>query len=203
MTDDLDLAGSPYVVWVEGRATVHPWEEDKRVQADALHQLATPLGLAVFRRPLAPEGDDKGRRRWTYRRITSEDVLSTITRRPAISFSDLVEALYRENPWTDERKRVASSKLRVSLSRLRTSGKVVKRYDSSGVERWALASIGTGLLTSVAGVVPEGDSVLPYVPLDSQIMSVVELLKQLCPTLDTAQLRDLTQAVWYMLQKPT
>ena len=128
-----DLTGRPYVLSVSGTRTVQPWEEIARSYADRLQHLATELGLTVHREPVS---DDTVHRRWTYRRVSREDVVRAMVTGPHTGIGVLVSVLYYESPWSLLHQANAERKLRVHLHRLRRDGRVVKRHDDQGVERW-------------------------------------------------------------------
>lgn len=149
------MSDFPYHLHIEGTRVVYPWDEDACRLADRLIDDATTLGLVAHKRDLVPGEDPDGiqprNKRWTYLRIGLEDILSTIRSHPGIKFTDLVTHLYFEAPWSDLKEQRAKAKLRTALSRLRTTGTVVKRYDNAGVERWQPAGVATGLMLTPAG----------------------------------------------------
>jgi hypothetical protein len=149
-----ELEGDHYVLWVEGRRAVRAWDEEAKAHADRLTHAATALGLHAFRQKLTDDNDPElgpRRRAWTHRRVSSDDVLSFITKLPGVTFDDLVEHLYREEPWSEVMQAAARGKARVALHRLKDRGLVVKVYSENGMERWQVPGTALGPRTPSTG----------------------------------------------------
>ena len=216
--DDLDalLEGSTYTLWVEGRRVVRSWDDEAKTAADTLEQAAQQLDLKVFREVVVDGLDlpDESitRRRWTHRRIGADLIHGYLVSQPGIKFTDLVEMLYREPPWTDLQRQQAGMKLRVALNRLKTQGRAVKRYDEHGVERWQVPGVATGLRLTPAGTVaPLADEAgLPRAPLladDLQRGAIVlrrfEIFDQLALSTDPHLYEDLARQVYEEMRRGT
>ncbi len=129
----------PYLLHVEGERAIYYWDEVAKIHADRLEADATALGLHVFRRRFAQGADPDevdAPRRWTGKRVGLDQVFRFIASRPGTKFTEIIERLYAEHPWSDRARRRATAKLRTSLARLKADNRVVKRFDYDGNERW-------------------------------------------------------------------
>jgi hypothetical protein len=61
-------------------------------------------------------------------------VEDTIVRNPGITLQDIIDRLYREEPWEQKRK-AATGRARQALHRLQHDGRVVRKVDSAGAGR--------------------------------------------------------------------
>lgn len=202
---DRDLAPRPFRLWVEGNVNVMSWDDEAREHADRLTHAAMSLGLQPFRQDVtgSDEPNDLGkRRRWTYRRVSSDDLVAHVRARPGISLEDLLEAAYHEPPWTELKATHARAKLETALHRLERAGAIVKRYDPAGRRRWQLPGVDTGLLASSSGpVLARAIDHGPRVLNDDQLTAAAAVLLRLNifrPTdlaRDPHLYRDLARAV--------
>jgi len=175
-----------YRLGVEAAVIEVPWfQSDKRAHAHAFLVLAGRLGLNMTYDPITPGDtvDDRpNQRRWTFRRVTLDDIADVIGARPGLKFEDLVDALYREPPWTAQMRASARAKLRTALFRLKPSGRVTQRFDEAGVERWQPANVATGLKTTPAGPlapVSSDERYLPRTPIIDRLEAATVILRKL------------------------
>jgi hypothetical protein len=124
-----------YIVWVEGIARIPGWDTEGRAQLELVKKYAKILGLHVSTHEATEDGmQTRHKRRLTTRRVPFEDVAALALEFPGIRVDDVIERLYRTDPWTEAAKFQATGKLRVAVSRLGPS-RVRFRIDRDGVER--------------------------------------------------------------------
>ena len=127
----------PVIAWVEGIARIPEWHSEGRVALDQMRRCAIAIGLHVFVQRADPGAEGSARprrRRWTSRRVPFESVADTAAAYPGIRMVDVVERLYKSDPWTSAAQQHAQGKLRVAISRLGRS-RVYTHIDRDGEER--------------------------------------------------------------------
>lgn len=194
MTDKDPILDRPIRVHIEGHVVVYPWQDNALHLVTLLTAAATQLGLHVFKSPLKPPDDPLMavvRRRWTDRRVTTDEIYRFIAARPGVRFSAIADSLFREPayPWTVREQKNAEGKLRTSLSRLRSDGKIIKCIDTAGNECWTPTGPEQGLLVTRHGRAPT---------TAARIAAGAAILSHVIPpdTDDPSMLEDLARAVF-------
>ena len=194
--DDEDqdpILDRPYKFRVDGECVIYPWQEEADQNSYLIEAAAEVLGLHAFRLPFG-KGQDPDQvvttRRWAQRRVTLDEIHRVIAGRPGIKFADLLERLYAgtTSPWTDRERRHAAGKLRTSLSRLRSDGKVLKKFDHDGKECWETVGAEKSLLVAKYG---------RAAPVAAQLAAGANILSPIVSSHgDPNLLEDLARAVY-------
>jgi hypothetical protein len=217
---DTVVQGRPFLLWIEGHLRVgtapyelHDPEADGatiRDRVDQLETLARDLGLVVHRDygPAAENPTVSARRRWSTRRVNTEDALAVLLLHAGVARDTLAELLFREGdtPWTNPLETAARGKTNVLIHRLAKMNRIVKRYDRSGTLRLyptQLDPLGQPMpgIPAVATRLarrPSGISALDETPppsptregLDKATAYLQERLGPMWPSADTATWRD-------------
>jgi hypothetical protein len=168
------------------------------------------LGFTVTRELVPLEYDvkeDKDRRyrRFTYKRISKDDVLTALYNQPGktskeyatILFSDRRFGAEQNRPLQGDELRVADAKFRMHISALKREGKVKVRYGDDGPARYYLPEHHTDLGRTPGGQVREVPP--PGVLLEDNVTAAAEGLRRFIVGLGSgtkAEVERLEKGFW-------
>jgi hypothetical protein len=166
--DDLEcwLGPKTTVYEITNRVKLTEFDSEGHGQMEKMIVPLQELGFTVTTELVPLDYDvkaDTGRRlrRFTYKRVSKEDVLLALGRQPGKTADEYATILFSDRKWGADQNRilqgeelaVAKSKFRMHITYLKREGKVKVRYDDGGHPRYYLPEHRTDL-----GVTPGGQN---------------------------------------------
>lgn len=121
-------------VWCEGHFILYFTDPvEKFTKVARCSQLLRELGITLHCTEVKGDGFPRNRR-WTYRRVLSEEVLVAVEKAgpPGLPVRDLADTLFRVEPWNDAAQDAALRRASTAASRLVKQGYLSRSYAGDG-----------------------------------------------------------------------